>query len=101
MPGQPDAGAFEQHLARPGSCVRTGIRSTRWRAGSACGGASPSPRCQARSRIPSGSRLAKLCSGDAEERADLLFVLGHHEEVVPDLTAMVADHPLRERMRDC
>src|SRR5208282_3404463 len=44
-------------------------------------------------------RLAELRSGAAEERADVLLSLGRHEEVVPDLTAMVADHPLRERMR--
>ncbi|HJY74864.1 MAG TPA: BTAD domain-containing putative transcriptional regulator, partial [Streptosporangiaceae bacterium] len=44
-------------------------------------------------------RLAELRSGAAEERADVLLWLGRHEEVVPDLTALVADHPLRERMR--
>ena len=45
------------------------------------------------------ARLAELRSGAAEERADVLLALGRHEEVVPDLTALVADHPLRERMR--
>src|SRR5215470_8488070 len=44
-------------------------------------------------------RLGELRSAAAEERADVLLALGRHEEVVPDLTAMVADHPLRERMR--
>ena len=44
-------------------------------------------------------RLAELRSGAAEERADVLLALGRHEEVVPDLTVLVADHPLRERMR--
>src|ERR1700685_3239280 len=44
-------------------------------------------------------RLGELRSTAAEERADVLLALGRHEEVVPDLTAMVADHPLRERMR--
>ncbi len=45
------------------------------------------------------ARLAELRSTAAEERADVLLALGRHSEVVPDLTAMVADHPLRERMR--
>ena len=45
------------------------------------------------------TRLGELRSMAAEERADVLLTLGQHEEVVPDLTAMVADHPLRERMR--
>ncbi len=44
-------------------------------------------------------RLAELRSGAAEERADVLLALGRHAEVLPDLTALVAEHPLRERMR--
>ncbi len=44
-------------------------------------------------------RLGELRSAAAEERADVLLSMGRHEEVVPDLTAMVTDHPLRERMR--
>ena len=45
------------------------------------------------------ARLAELRSGAAEERAEVLLALGRHEEVLPDLTALVANHPLRERMR--
>jgi tetratricopeptide (TPR) repeat protein len=45
------------------------------------------------------ARLGELRSAAVEERADVLLALGRHEEVVPDLTATVADQPLRERMR--
>src|SRR4029078_3684750 len=48
---------------------------------------------------PERVRRGELRSAAAEERADVLLAVGRHEEVVPDLTAMVADHPLRERMR--
>jgi DNA-binding SARP family transcriptional activator len=44
-------------------------------------------------------RLAELRTGAAEDRADLLLALGRAAEAVPDLTALVAEHPLRERAR--
>src|SRR5260370_16326936 len=44
-------------------------------------------------------RLGELRSAAAEERADVLLALGRHEEGVPDLTAMVAGHPLPGRVR--
>ena len=42
------------------------------------------------------SRLAELRTGAAEERADLMLAQGRAAEAVPDLTALVAKHPLRE-----
>ncbi len=102
VPGQPDAVAFEQHLARARQLRKNGdlagavdaLESALglWR-GAAFAGV-PGPFAETE-RV----RLAELRSGAAEERADVLLLLGRHEEVVPDLTALVTDHPLRERMR--
>jgi DNA-binding SARP family transcriptional activator/tetratricopeptide (TPR) repeat protein len=102
VPGQPDAVAFEQHLVRARQLRKNGdpvgavdaLESALglWR-GVAFAGV-PGPFAETE-RV----RLAELRSGAAEERADVLLALGRHEEVVPDLTALVADHPLRERMR--
>jgi DNA-binding SARP family transcriptional activator/tetratricopeptide (TPR) repeat protein len=102
VPGQPDAVSFEQHLGRarqlrkggdPAAAV-TALNAALglWR-GIAFAGV-PGPFAETE-RI----RLGELRSMAAEERADVLLALGRHEEVVPDLTAMVADHPMRERMR--
>jgi len=102
VPGQPDAVAFEQHLARARQLRKNGDATGAvdalesalglWR-GVAFAGV-PGPFAETE-RV----RLAELRSGAAEERADVLLALGRHEEVVPDLTALVVDHPLRERMR--
>ena len=102
VPGQPDAVAFEQQLAwarqlRRGGDPAGAVTALEgalglWR-GAAFAGV-PGPFAETER-----ARLAELRSTAAEERADVLLALGRHEEVVPDLTAMVADHPLRERMR--
>jgi DNA-binding SARP family transcriptional activator/tetratricopeptide (TPR) repeat protein len=102
VPGQPDAVAFEQDVARARQLRKNGDASgavaaldsalALWR-GIAFAGV-PGPFAETE-RV----RLGELRSAASEERADVLLSLGRHEEVVPDLTAMVADHPLRERMR--
>jgi DNA-binding SARP family transcriptional activator/tetratricopeptide (TPR) repeat protein len=42
-------------------------------------------------------RLTELHTTAAEERADLMLARGHAAEAVPELAALVAEHPLRER----
>ena len=44
-------------------------------------------------------RLTELRTTAAEERADLLLAQGQAAAAVPELTTLVADHPLRERAR--
>jgi DNA-binding SARP family transcriptional activator/tetratricopeptide (TPR) repeat protein len=102
VPGQPDAVSFERHLGRArqlrkggdavGAVAELNSALALWR-GIAFAGV-PGPFAETE-RV----RLGELRSAAAEEQADVLLSLGRHEEVVPDLTAMVADHPLRERMR--
>jgi len=44
-------------------------------------------------------RLAELRTSAVEERADLMLLQGQSAAVVPELTALVAEYPLRERAR--
>lgn len=54
----------------------------------------PGPFAEARR-----ARLAELRLATAERRAELALELGRHAEVVTDLTALAAEHPLREGLR--
>jgi len=102
VPSQPDAVAFEQNLHRARQLRKagdlTGVAGTLasalglWR-GVALAGV-PGPFADTER-----ARLGELKSAAEEEKADALIALGRHEEVLADLTAMVAEHPLRERMR--
>ncbi len=44
-------------------------------------------------------RLTELRTTTAEERADLMLAQGQPAAAVPELTTLVAEHPLRERAR--
>ena len=46
------------------------------------------------------ARLAELRLSARELRAELHLALGHHREIVPDLTALSEEHPLRERAHE-
>jgi DNA-binding SARP family transcriptional activator len=45
------------------------------------------------------ARLQELHVAATEERIDADLALGRHDELVPELEALVARHPLRERLR--
>jgi DNA-binding SARP family transcriptional activator len=44
-------------------------------------------------------RLEELRLGGVERRIDLELALGHHDDLVPELEALVHAYPLRERLR--
>jgi len=44
-------------------------------------------------------RLEELRLGANERRVELELALGHHDDLVPELEALVRAHPLRERLR--
>jgi DNA-binding SARP family transcriptional activator/streptogramin lyase len=44
-------------------------------------------------------RLEELRLGGIERRIDLELALGHHDDLVPELEALVHTYPLRERLR--
>ena len=97
-----DSELFEQSLARVRNLRASGDLATAarlvdealglWR-GPAFAGV-PGPFAEAERQ-----RLGELRTVAAEEHADLLLALGRASEAVPELTAIAAEHPLRERTR--
>ncbi|GAA2422307.1 hypothetical protein GCM10010191_37560 [Actinomadura vinacea] len=97
-----DAALFERDVAaaararsagRPAAArelLRTGL--SRWRGEPLAGVPGPYARAQ---RI----RLAERRLAALETRLELDLELGAHAELVPELSALVAAHPLRERLR--
>jgi DNA-binding SARP family transcriptional activator len=45
------------------------------------------------------ARLDELRQVATEDRVDLMLMLGAHHELLPDLAALIHQHPLRERFR--
>ena len=101
-PGCLDAGRFQECLDRA-----RGLRAAADTAGAACAvnealslwrgqpfTGVPGPFAEAERQ-----RLTELHTTAAEERADLMLDQGQHVAAVPELTALTAEHPLRERAR--
>jgi DNA-binding SARP family transcriptional activator/tetratricopeptide (TPR) repeat protein len=101
-PGALDAEVFEEYLARARALRASSDAAAAlsavdealglWR-GTAFAGV-PGPFAEAERQ-----RLDELHTGAAEERADLMLALGRSAEVIPELTTLTAEHPLRERAR--
>ncbi len=77
-------------LTGAAGALREGLRA--WR-GTAFTGV-PGPFAEAERR-----RLEELRTTAAEELSDVLLAAGSPEEAIPDLIALAAEHPLRERPR--
>jgi DNA-binding SARP family transcriptional activator/tetratricopeptide (TPR) repeat protein len=101
-PGGLDAGHFEECLDRA-----RGLRAAGDAGGAACAvnealalwrgqpfAGVPGPFAEAERQ-----RLAELRTTATEERADLMLAQGEHVAAVPELAALTAEHPLRERAR--
>jgi DNA-binding SARP family transcriptional activator len=101
-PGSLDASVFEQCLSQARELRAAGDAAAAERAVTAAlalwrglpFAGVPGPFAEAERQ-----RLTELRTGAAEDRADLLLALGRAAEAVPELTALVAAHPLRERAR--
>ncbi|QFZ18597.1 BTAD domain-containing putative transcriptional regulator [Saccharothrix syringae] len=97
-PGATDVALFEAHRQRAASMPAAAAVEeleqalALWR-GEALAGV-PGPFARTRR-----TALAELRLATAERRAALALELGRHAEVVPELTALAAEHPLREGLR--
>jgi branched-chain amino acid transport system substrate-binding protein len=97
--GETDAGEFERLVERartqePGDAVRTIEQALRLWRGSPLADVEYEPWAQTEI-----GRLEELRLEAIEDRIDADLQLGRHQTVVPKLEALVAEHPLRERLR--
>ncbi|MFH8788504.1 AfsR/SARP family transcriptional regulator [Streptomyces roseoverticillatus] len=101
-PEHVDAHVFERLLAEAAAARATGDTATAHDAyaaalelwnGTPLAGL-PGPYCERQQDRLSEARLAAQ-----EGRFDCALALGRHAELVPELTSLTAEHPLRERLR--
>ncbi len=99
-PGHTDAGRFESLLELARSEPELGRRGELLREALALFRGDPLAdfRYEAFAEREIG-RLAELRLTTLEERIDAELVAGRHGELVPELEQLVAEHPLRERLR--
>ena len=99
-PAELDLARFER-LRRRGARGGRGRRAARSCARrSRCGAGRRSPTSPtSRSRRPRSPRLEELRWAALEQRIDADLAAGRHAELVGELEALIAAHPLRERLR--
>ena len=95
---QIDAARFEQLLREARAAAEPGRRAKLLRRHSSSYAARPSPISRtSRSRTREAVRLDELCIAALEERIEADLASGLHAELIAELEALVAAHPLRER----
>jgi predicted ATPase/DNA-binding SARP family transcriptional activator len=102
-PGELDAARFEELLAEARHALAEGnprlARSLLDRALGLWRGAALADLAEEPFVRDEAARLEELRLGCSEDRFDVELALGRHAAVVADLERLVAEHPLRERLR--
>lgn len=98
-----DAERFEAHVRRgrdaldslPAEALATFDEALAWWRGRALEEFAHEPFA-----LPAAARLEELRQATHEGRAEALLALGRHDEALVELEALIARHPLRERLRE-